>query len=214
MRNQLVKKTIWIVSAFLCLGLFAKSQALALDGLLLHTLTEPPRNPLFYEGTLSIDTVDTPHQQGAYRSVLLSYEPEINAFKLIRVDESRVTEDLVEQVDLIMTKEQPIQAFLNLSGPFNPICGYLPVINQNKVTYADRPEYRLEFEISVRFYLQPLNRDEETSCSTEEKRYTFALPLSVYGLLPGNYKYIVNGIHTGTFEIKNVNVVPEILLKK
>lgn len=112
-----------------------------------------------------------------------------------------------------MTGEQPIQVFLKLSGHFNYSCGNVLIVNQGQTKYTDKPQYRFRFEVTVSSYNQFSGNEIEAPCTTDDKLYTLVLPLQVYDLGTGAYEYAVNGIHTGAFELKSKNVVPDDLLK-
>ncbi len=87
------------------------------------------------------------------------------------------------------------------------------IVNQGQTKYADKPQYRFRFEVTVSSYNQFSGNEIEAPCTTDDKLYTLVLPLQVYDLGAGAYEYAVNGIHTGAFELKSKNVVPDDLLK-
>lgn len=115
--------------------------------------------------------------QGLYRNVLLHFDADIDAFRLIRAEAFPVSDDLVKDVELLMTEAQPIQVFFHVSGKFGIACGNIPSINYKRSTHIDRPQYRFDF------------------------------PIQAYGLQSGLYTYTINGVHTGTFELKTDNVL-------
>ncbi|MDO9471136.1 MAG: hypothetical protein Q7J23_10530 [Nitrosomonas sp.] len=70
----------------------------------------------FYsDGILSIPGIVTPDHNVLYHGIQLHYDPAIDAYKLMGVEAVPLNEDIVGQVDLVVTGEQPIQAFLKLS---------------------------------------------------------------------------------------------------
>lgn len=161
----------------------------------------------YHDGILSIPGIVTFDHNVLYHNIRLHYDPAIDAYKLMGVDAVPLNEDIVEQVDLVVTGEQPIQVFLKLSGYFNYPCGNVLIVNQGHTKYMDKPQYRLRFEVTVAFYNRFSGTDTEAPCTTDDKLYTLVLPLQVYGQSAGTYEYTVNGKHTGTFELKNENVI-------
>lgn len=171
-----------------------------------HVVKAEP-DSFYSDGILSIPGIVTPDHNVLYHSIQLHYDPAIDAFKLTGVDAVPLNGDIVEQVDLIVTGAQPIQAFLKLSGYFNYSCGNVLIVNQKHTKYIDKPQYRLRFEVTVAFYNQFSGTDTKAPCTTDDKLYTLVLPLQVYGLSAGTYEYAVNGTQTGTFELKSENVI-------
>ena len=163
-----------------------------------HVVKAEPDN-FYHDGILSIPGIVTLDHSVLYHSIQLHYDPAIDAYKLVRVNAIPLNEDIVAQVDLIVTGEQPIQAILKLSGYFNYSCGNVLIVNQGHT--------HLRFEVTVAFYNQFSGTDTEPPCTTDDKLYTIVLPLQVYGLSTGTYEYVVNGTHTGTFELKSENVI-------
>ncbi|MCE7913868.1 MAG: hypothetical protein DYH15_04095 [Nitrosomonas sp. PRO4] len=141
--------------------------------------------------------------QGLYRNVLLYFDADIDAFRLIRAEAFPVSDDLVKDVELLMTEAQPIQVFFHVNGKFGIDCGNIPSINYRRSTHIDRPQYRSEFDVTIRF----LQNGTESPCTTDEKIYVFDFPIQAYGLQSGLYTYTINGVHTGTFELKTDNVL-------
>lgn len=216
MNNHQNSKTISFIFSILALGLMVlipisvQSNPIYYGmlgrGDTTHVVKAEPDN-FYSDGILSIPGIVTPDHTVLYHSIQLNYDPAIDAYKLTGVDAVPLNEDIVEQVDLVVTGEQPIQAFLKLSGHFNYSCGNVLIVNQGHTKYIDKPQYRLRFEVTVASYNQFSGTDTEPPCTTDDKLYTIVLPLQVYGLSAGAYEYAVNGTHTGTFELKSENVI-------
>ncbi|TXI18619.1 MAG: hypothetical protein E6Q62_06255 [Nitrosomonas sp.] len=181
--------------------------ALNLNPVIAQVRNDNTDTPLYASGILTLPSVDTLTSgnvlQGLYRNVLLHYDADIDAFRLVRAETFPVSDDLVKDVELLMTESQPIQVFLHVSGKFGIACGNIPAINYRQSSHVDRPQYRSEFEVTIR----SLKNGTELPCITDEKIYTYNFPIHAYGLQSGLYAYTVNGIHTGTFELKTDNVV-------
>lgn len=202
----MVLNQVWAQSSSTNAGMVDK------DIIFERVIKDDEQGNAFYHdsGTLSIPSVDALGQPGLYRKFFLQYDSDIDAYKLMRVDAVPLTEDIVKQIDLVVTDEKPIQVFLKASVYFSYSCGNALIVDQTVGKYLDRPQYRLHFEVTVAFY-NFLNL--EAPCVTDDKLCAFILPLKVYGLSTGVYEYVVNGTHTETFELKSQNVVSDVLLK-
>ncbi len=111
-----------------------------------HVVKTEPDN-FYHDGILSIPGIVTPDHNVLYHGIQLHYDPAIDAYKMMGVNAVPLNEDIVEQVDLVVTGEQPIQAFLKLSGYFNYSCGNVLIVNQGHTKYMDKPQYRLLLKI-------------------------------------------------------------------
>lgn len=216
MNNHQKRKTIDFIFSILILGLMVlipisvQSNPIYYGmlgrGDTSHVGKAEPDN-FYHDGILSIPGIVTFDHNVLYHNIRLHYDPAIDAYKLMGVDAVPLNEDIVAQVDLVVTGEQPIQVFLKLSGYFNYSCGNVLIVNQGHTKYMDKPQYRLRFEVTVAFYNRFSGTDTEAPCTKDDKLYTLVLPLQVYGQSAGTYEYTVNGKHTGTFELKNENVI-------
>ncbi|SNX61469.1 hypothetical protein SAMN06296273_2919 [Nitrosomonas ureae] len=82
----------------------------------------------------------------------------------MRADAVSFNENIVEQVDLVMTGEQPVQVFLKLSGYFNYSCGNVLIVNHGRAKYMDKPQYVSRFEVTVSSYNQFSGSEVEAPC--------------------------------------------------
>ena len=219
MNNHQKRNTINFIFSILVLGLMALSPVSAQSdpvyygmfgrGDTSNVVKIEPRS-FYADGILSIPSIFTHYNKMSYYSTMLYYDPAIDAYKLMGVNEVPLNEDIVEQVDPIVTSEQPIQVFLKLSGYFNYSCGNVLIVYQEKTKDMNKPQYLSRFEVTVAFYNRYSGTDNaEPPCISDNKLYTLVFPLQVYGLAAGTYEYAVNGAHTGTFELKSKNVVSE-----
>ncbi len=226
MNTHQARKKVGFVFSILILGLTALNPISAHSNPIYYGMWDKDTSVLgkhepgnYYEtleGIVSIAgvfTLDQHFNRTWYHKIRLQHDPDIDAYKLMQVEEVPLNKDIVEQVELVMTGEQPIQVFLKLKGHFNYSCGNVLIVNQGQTKYADKPQYRFRFEVTVSSYNQFSGNEIEAPCTTDDKLYTLVLPLQVYDLGAGAYEYAVNGIHTGAFELKSKNVVPDDLLK-
>lgn len=224
--NTHARKTIGFICSILVLGLTVLNPAPVQSNPIYYGMVdrdtsilvkvEPGNSYHIDSGTLSIPGVvlfDQHANKTWYHKIKLQYDPDIDAYKLMRADAVSFNENIVEQVDLVMTGEQPVQVFLKLSGYFNYSCGNVLIVNHGRAKYMDKPQYVSRFEVTVSSYNQFSGSEVEAPCTTDGKLYTLVLPLEVYDLSAGAYEYAVNGAHTGTFELKSKNAVPDDLLK-
>ena len=161
-------------------------------------------NPSYHEGGyLHIPNIGAPNQSVFYHNALLRFDPTIDAWRLDGVETARITDDRIKHIELIVTESLPIQVYLLMSIQLRHSCGDRYIINERK---SDKNK----FEIAVGFY----NRSsEEIPCDDEDKTIDIAHPLKVFGLVAGIYEYVINGAHTGSFELKSDNFLPESWMK-
>ncbi len=152
-------------------------------------------NPTFQESILSLPSVDSPERGGEYQNV---------EFKLTKEGEWQlldfvITKELqyLDQVEIIKTDSFPIQVFLKVTGHFTTGCQEMGQIS-----------YRLleqRFDIWMYSTQDEKFSTGEFACGAGFSPFTHIIPLPVYGLDKGEYKYSVNGRYTGTFNLAENN---------
>ncbi len=152
-------------------------------------------NPTFQESILSLPSVDSPERGGEYQNV---------EFKLTKEGEWQlldfvITKELqyLDQVEIIKTDSFPIQVFLKVTGHFTTGCQEMGQIS-----------YRLleqRFDIWMYSTQDEKFSTGEFTCGAGFSPFTHIIPLPVYGLDKGEYKYSVNGRYTDTFNLAENN---------
>ncbi|UJP05003.1 MAG: hypothetical protein LZF61_09150 [Nitrosomonas sp.] len=157
--------------------------------------------PIYSSGSLSIPIIEDGSQPVLYRNAYLQYDQNINGWKLVNVETIPLDQNRIKEVKLMVTESQPVQVFLEIIGTFRLLCGDRDVVsillNGGK-----------KFEISVGFYSE---RSNECTDADKEQIYGIVYPLPVLDLNAGVYEYAVNQLHSGSFELKSLNRIPESL---
>ncbi len=152
-------------------------------------------NPTFQNGILLLPSVDSLKRGGQYQNV---------KFKLTEQGEWQlldfvITKELqyLDQVEVIKTDSFPIQVFLKVTGHFTSGCQVMGQIS-----------YRL-LEQRFDIWMYPTGDEKfppsEFTCTLGFVPFTHIIPLPVYALDKGEYKYRVNGRYTGTFNLAKNN---------
>ncbi|MBY0474530.1 MAG: hypothetical protein K2Q13_05625 [Nitrosomonas sp.] len=163
---------------------------------------------LFDSHNLQIPRVDTNDEVGKYRSAVLNYDENLDAWKLVRVDTSLLDTDLVNEVKVIVTENLPIQVFLIIKTNIetnSDSCAYASLSNDVTTVYQKQMlnNFEIVFDAPYRNIIQI---DPTIECK-EGTTVLIAYPLKVFGLKAGIYTYSVNNTHSGTFEFKEDNVL-------
>lgn len=198
MINKQTKKTIFLISSILSLSLISFNQLFAGD------------YPFYRDGILTIPRVDADQQPGLYRNGVLQFDQTINAFRLLSGDVFPLDshDHLISQVELIVTESSPVQVFLKISGMVTACTDFK--ISQrlsDRIVEGQILNDRL-FEVVVSSFS---TTTPETVCIAVMMDFERVIPLQVFELSAGIYEYVVNGTHTGTFDLKSDNVLSPIL---
>lgn len=207
MINKLARRNLYLISTLSLLlipttQLFAEERPIVLVG---------EQHPFYSSGSLHIPRIDTHNQPGLYQSAWLQFDPTIDAWRLERVATVPIIEDRIKQVEVIVTESLPAQVYLQMSGEFSFSCrGHRYSISERRTAEpGNGPTYE-KFEVAVAFDDRSA---DETPCTVEDNLSFIVHPLQVYGLVAGTYEYVINGAHTGTFELKSDNILPSSLMK-
>lgn len=154
--------------------------------------------PTFYDDTrtLTIPAVDAPAIPGLYQDVVFRRGPQ-NAWELVSFRKAeRVA--FISDVQVILTEEVPVQAFVKASGRLPDACHQLGQI-------ITRP-FGNSFEVEL-YYNNPPTPPEPRFCTQAIVPFTQIIPLPVYGLEAGLYTWIVNDRFFGRFTLNAVNTL-------
>jgi len=153
-------------------------------------------HPIYRDGILTIPRVDTDGQAGNFQNATFQFDSATGTWRLLDFRETIITPGqgiVPDKVGAIITGSSPIQVFIKVSGQFSNGCEQFGQINQQ---LKDN-----KFEITM--HLAPIPTD--TVCTQSLVPYEKIIPLQVYDLPAGTYKYSVNGEHTGTFSLTSDN---------
>jgi hypothetical protein len=158
-------------------------------------------HPYFQNGLLDIPIVDTPDQAGLFQDGLFQYDAQIDAWRLLKFNTHPVRQGLIQNVEIIITDTFPVQVFLKVSSP-DIACNTPGRISKRFYDLSDFSATAVSsFNIIIDFIPPP----PDAICAAVVVPYEKIVPLQVYGLPAGTYEYIVNGEHTGTFDLTNDN---------
>ena len=104
----------------------------------------------------------------------------------------------IKKVEMFLTEELPIQGYLKIQGGgIGSSCIHLELIRQQLVGNT--------FEV----FIDSDPRYPISACTMDIGFFTKIIPLPIYGLKDGEYKYIVNDEFSGVFNLSNNNVLSE-----
>ena len=159
--------------------------------------------PSYKDGVLTIPSIDTDDQVGMYQNATMELNPD-GSWRLSSVRAMHGQGGLpsaylapVRNVEAVKTDGMPVQVLLRVSGQFPSACGSVGQVSQRRVGN------RFEVVIADAF----TRYDEHIACATVIQPYVSVVPLAVYGLSAGTYRYVVNGIESGTFVLTADNVL-------
>ena len=207
MINKPAGKSLCLISFIFSLLLTSTAQLFAQErpiGLL------GEQHPFYSSGNLHIPRIDTHNQPGLYQDAMLQFDPAIDAWRLESVVTVPITDDRIKQVKVIVTESLPAQIYLQMSGRFAFSCGDRYIISDRRTEEPRSEPTNEKFEVTVTFYDRFA---DEAPCTVEDNLSFIVHPLQVYGLVAGTYEYVINGTHTGTFELKSDNILPSSLMK-
>ncbi len=216
MINKLARRNLYLISSILSLLLIPTTQLFAQE---YPTGFSGELHPLYFPGGgLYIPRIDTFNQPGLYQNAILQFDPAIDAWRLDRVVTVPIIDDRIKQVEVIVTESLPAQVYLQMSGRFAFSCGDDRYIDRYIISERRTKEHRSEptnvkLEVTVTFQDLHDRFVNETPCTLEDNLSFIIHPLKVYGLAAGTYEYVINGTHTGSFELKNDNILPSSLMK-
>ncbi|SCN47877.1 conserved hypothetical protein [methanotrophic endosymbiont of Bathymodiolus azoricus (Menez Gwen)] len=151
----------------------------------------------FFDGTmLKIPIVDTPEHSGLYQNV--EFKPLADGKWEIVGYNKREKSYEIKTVNLFLTEELPIQGFLKVTGLPKDCRRYTRLIRTQLVGDT--------FEV---FIDSKEHYPEGTFCYKRIGliEFTEIIPLPLYGIKSGDYKYTVNGEYQGVFNVSSDNVV-------
>jgi hypothetical protein len=152
------------------------------------------KKPFFDGTTLTIPTVSTPGQSGAYHDV--KFKPVTNdTWKLLDY-KSRVPMPGISKVELFLTNEHPIQGFLIISGG----AGTCTTIRQIRHELIGN---------TIKVFMDSNQKFKSGFCTKDYRFFKEIIPLPLYNLKSGEYKYTVNGGFEGVFRLSRDNSLEE-----
>ena len=154
--------------------------------------------PAYQDGILTIPRVDTPDHAGNYLNATFKYIGqdtwELRDFKT--ANEYPLQKAPIEQVEILITDSFPVQVFLKIQGTFTSGCSDLGQINQRLINNL------FEVTVHAEFPDLPLGT---YACTANIRLFEKVIPLPVYDLSAGSYKYSINGDYAGTFTLNKHN---------
>ena len=153
------------------------------------------KNPLFDGAMLKIPIVDTPEHSGLYQNVEFKSLPH-GKWELVGYNKREEGIYKIETVNLFLTEELPIQVLLEVTA-FPRDCRMDTRLIRTQLV-GDT------FKVFI-----ASNKGPGTSACQKMRplRFTEIIPLPLYGIKSGDYKYTVNGEYQGVFNVSSDNVV-------
>jgi hypothetical protein len=164
---------------------------IAIQFLTLGTAYSNEKIPFFDGTTLKIPVVSTPERPGSLRNVEFKFTDgkwQLSGYK------GRVPMPGIKKVEMFLTEELPIQGYLKIQGGgIGSSCIHLELIRQQLVGNT--------FEV----FIDSDPRYPISACTRDIGFFTKIIPLPLYGLKRGEYKYTVNGGFSGVFSLSSDN---------
>lgn len=153
-------------------------RTLACAGLLAAPLVLHAENPLYSpeSATLSIPSIDVTQGQNGYHDALLEFAGD-DLWRLKQVTPASELRSVYE-VRVIETETFPVQVFLEVNGVVGYTCNTMHI---EKRLVEDT------FHVSIQ-----QARSARGACIAVEAKFSWIVPLDVYGLPAGEYQYVVN----------------------
>ncbi len=152
-------------------------------------------SPTFQDGILLLPSVNSLKKSGEYQNV---------QFKLTAQGEWQLLDFVIpqelqhiDQVEIIKTDSFPIQIFLKIIGNFRDGCQKMGQIGYQVLEN--------KFDIWMYSTMDEKFPSNEFACTQGFVPFTHIIPLPIYALNKGEYRYSVNGLHTGMFELAEDN---------
>jgi hypothetical protein len=158
-------------------------------------------NPLLsWDGSylLSLPLVDYAEMPGLYQDAKIEYSPQTQSWKLSQYKKGVPVRE-IEKVEVIVTAEIPVQAFLKISGTFPTGCHELGSAGIRRTSNS--------YNIYIYYTDESIHPPIPVACTGALRPFTRVVPLPVYDLKAGQYSYSVNGKFSGTFTLLQDNVL-------
>lgn len=168
---------------------------IAIKFLILSTASSNEEVPIFNGDTLRIPMVDSSEKSGAFQDVMFKFN-EQGGWLLLDYKVGKEIQK-IEEVEMIQTKTLPIQVFLKVSGFFSNGCQNIGKIRHKLVEN--------NFEVFIYYENDEKFPPEEFTCTAAIAPFSKVIPLPVYALKEGAYRYTVNGDFTGIFDLTSDN---------
>ena len=150
---------------------------------------------------LYVPMADFQDSPGFYQNAEFLYLPAEDRWILRNVvDVPQLITDAIKTVEVVLTGELPVQAFLKVSGEFEYGC-------------TETGEVALSMSddtLHIAWYYPGKSYPITTACaSTPPPPYTFSkiIPLPIYDFKAGEYSYVFNNTYSGTFTLTKQNVL-------
>ncbi len=163
---------------------------IAIEFLILSTASSNEEAPVFNGDTLRVPAVDSSEKPGEFQDVIFKFNEQGEWLLLDYKTGEEIQE--IENVELIKTETFPTQVFLKISGTFTNGCESIGKIKHKLI----------ENNFNVAIYY---NDNDEKVCTLGFVPFTEVIPLPVYALKKGAYRYTVNGDFTGFFDLVSDN---------
>ncbi len=150
--------------------------------------------PTYKDSMLIIPRVNTETQEKSYQNVVFAFNASSNSWNLIDYTSAPKSQLLkIDDVELILYGETPLQIFLKVAGYFTNGCGAF----ENASGFLEENKFNVEINTS---YVPP-----DAICAAAIVPFEKTIPLQAYDLKAGTYEYSVNGQHFGSFTLDKDN---------
>jgi len=150
------------------------------------------KQPFFDGTTLNIPIVNAPGQSGAYQSVKFKQLTD-NKWQLLDY-KRRVPMLGILKVELLLTEEQPIQGFLKVTWG-GGACTKISSIRHELIGNT------------IEVFIDTIETSPD--CTRQYVTSKDIIPLPLYKLKSGEYKYTVNGGFEGVFSLSSDNYLAD-----
>jgi len=168
---------------------------IVIEFLILSTASSNEETPIFNGDTLRIPAVDSSEKSVEFQDVMFKFNEQGEWLLL----DYKVGKEIqkIEEVEIIQTETFPIQIFLKVSGFFSNGCQNIGQIRHKLVEN--------NFEVFIYYENDEKFPPEEFTCTAAVAPFSKVIPLPVYSLKEGRYRYTVNSDFSGVFDLANDN---------
>lgn len=173
---------------------------IAIQSLILSTAYSE-ETPFFNGDTLIIPVIDTLKKSGEFQDVMFKFNDQgewlLSDYKIGKEIGQEGNFEVIKNVEIIKTETFPIQIFLRVSGVFPSGCESFGRIKHKLIEN--------NFNVAIYYDIDERHSTGEMACTQALVPFTRIIPLPVYGLQKGAYRYTVNGDFTGVFDLSSDN---------
>jgi hypothetical protein len=150
--------------------------------------------------SLFVPAVSTTDRAGAVQNVTISYDGDD---KWVVTDgwDAWLLGNSVNNVDLILKGDAPVQAYLRISGFISPCLE----VGRSAQKIVENRIYIYAYYLENDF----IQSEEPLACVDSVESFEHIVPLDIYGLEAGDYEYVFNDEFVGEFSLGVENVLGE-----